>query len=42
MIMIMIMIIVSYHCLRKTVVVPVGHVLDNLIIPDVNVRCLQD
>ena len=29
----MIMIIAYYHCLRKTVVVPVGHVLDNYNYP---------
>ena len=33
MIMIMIMIIVSDHCLRITVVVQVGHVLDNYNYP---------
>ena len=31
--MIMIMIIVSYHRLRKTVVVEVGHILDNYNYP---------
>ena len=29
----MIMIIAYYHCLRKTVVVPVGQVLDNYNYP---------